>query len=81
MNNECACGSANEVAKQEETAATVVKEESRRTYMPAVDVVDTDSETMLFADMPGVAPDSIDITLEKNTLTVKGKAEKEEYEG
>ncbi len=45
-----------------------------RLYMPRVDIFEQDDETVLVADMPGVDEQSVDITLEKNILTIKGYA-------
>lgn len=46
-----------------------------RLYMPRVDIYEQDDETVLVADMPGVDEQSVDITLEKNVLTIKGYVE------
>jgi HSP20 family molecular chaperone IbpA len=46
-----------------------------RVYMPRVDIYEQDDETVLVADMPGVDENSVDITLEKNVLTIKGYVE------
>lgn len=55
--------------------------ETRKAYVPSVDIIDNDNETTLLADMPGVDCDNIDITLEKDILTIKGKPNTEEYPG
>lgn len=44
-------------------------------YMPRVDIYEQDEHTVLLADMPGVDENSIDITLEKNILTIRGYVE------
>jgi len=51
-----------------------------RPWSPAVDIVETENELVLKADVPGVELKDIDIQLENGTLTVKGerKFEKEE---
>src|ERR1700678_2666503 len=51
-----------------------------RPWAPAVDIVETENELVLKADVPGVELKDIDIQLENGTLTVKGerKMEKEE---
>ena len=77
MNTEHTCGC---VAKREEAEAgnaveKVEQAESRTTYMPRVDVVDSEKETLLVLDMPGVALENIDITVDKNILSVSGKQE------
>ena len=51
-----------------------------RPWAPAVDILETENELILKADVPGVELKDIDIQLENGTLTVKGerKFEKEE---
>ena len=51
-----------------------------RPWSPAVDIVETENELILKADVPGVELKDIDIQFENGTLTVKGerKFEKEE---
>jgi HSP20 family protein len=51
-----------------------------RPWAPAVDILETENELILKADVPGVALKDIEIQLENGTLTVKGerKFEKEE---
>lgn len=57
------------------------KREMRQEYMPAVDIIDAENETTLVLDMPGVDCDSVDITVEKNILTIKGKPIEDTFEG
>ncbi len=45
---------------------------THRVYTPPVDIVETNNEYLLWFDMPGVEKKSIEVTLEKNVLTVKG---------
>jgi HSP20 family protein len=42
---------------------------------PAVDIMETDKEVFLLADMPGVNEKNVDIDLHGNSLTIKGKRE------
>ncbi len=44
----------------------------RRTFIPRVDIYETEDSIVLLADMPGVSEDSIDITLERDQLNIKG---------
>ncbi|MFP4405727.1 Hsp20/alpha crystallin family protein [Rhodosalinus sp.] len=44
-----------------------------RIYRPLADIVETDEGVTLMLDMPGVAPDDVDITLEQRVLTIRGK--------
>lgn len=45
---------------------------SKKLYTPAVDIIEDKDSLHLIADMPGVDERSVDITLEKNILTVHG---------
>ena len=44
-------------------------------FTPAVDIFEQDETTVIMADMPGVAPDNVDVTLERQVLTLRGKVE------
>ncbi|AHD00868.1 Hsp20/alpha crystallin family protein [Leisingera methylohalidivorans] len=50
-------------------------------FMPMVDIFERDETTVILADMPGVAPDGIDVTLERQVLTLKGSVEPHSPEG
>jgi len=41
---------------------------------PPVDIFETDEALTVVADLPGVAMDSVDIRVEDNILTIKGRA-------
>lgn len=43
-----------------------------RLFVPASDIRETNDSIVLTADMPGVRPDGVDITLENHVLTVRG---------
>lgn len=45
---------------------------SRQVFIPRADVYETRDTIVVLTDMPGVNNDSIDITLEKNVLTIQG---------
>ena len=49
-------------------------------WTPAVDIKEEENQFVLFADIPGVDPKNIDITMEKNVLTVKGERSQETKE-
>jgi len=51
-----------------------------RPWAPAVDIMETENELVLKADVPGVALKDIDIQLENGTLTVKGERKYEREE-
>ena len=44
-------------------------------FLPLADIYETTEEVVVLADMPGVSADQIDITLERNVLTIRGHAE------
>ena len=48
---------------------------SRKIYTPSVDIIERKEDIVLIADMPGVDEKSVDITLEKNELTIYGRVE------
>jgi len=57
------------------TEVQVERTRPRRIYTPAVDILETDDHIEIYADMPGVDESSVDLTLEKNVLTIYGKVE------
>jgi HSP20 family protein len=62
-----------DAAKQEiETVDGAERTRARRAYVPRVDIYETDNAIVLLTDMPGVDQNSVDITLEKNVLTING---------
>ena len=73
---------AKDLTKQEvphpvETERTRV----RKVYIPQVDIYETKDTIVLVADMPGVDEKSVDITLEKNVLTITGDVLQTDYKG
>jgi HSP20 family protein len=52
-------------------------------FSPAVDVVESDKAFLLKAELPGLAPENIDVQVENDVLTVRGerKYENEEESG
>jgi HSP20 family molecular chaperone IbpA len=53
----------------------------RSVYRPAVDIVDAPNEMVVLADVPGVDETHLDITLDKNVLTIRGTVEPPSFEG
>ncbi len=66
-----------EMKKEAELEKGVERTRSRRVYTPAVDIIEREDDIILKADMPGVDENSIDITLEKDLLTIYGRVEGE----
>lgn len=58
-------------------------EAGRRTWLPAIDIFESDDAFVATADLPGLKKDDIDVSIEDNVLTVSGerKFEKSEAEG
>jgi len=50
-----------------------VAEEQAVTVGPRVDVLETENEFLVLADLPGVKPDDVDVRFEKGELTVRGR--------
>ncbi len=50
---------------------------STANWAPSVDISENETEFTLLADIPGVAPDDIDISMEKGVLTIKGERSSE----
>jgi HSP20 family protein len=43
---------------------------NRKVYSPFTDIIDTGSEILVIADVPGVDESNVEVTLEKNVLTI-----------
>lgn len=73
---------AREVLKKEaETPEGVERTRPRKAYAPAVDILERKDEIVVTADMPGIDQQNVDITLEKNVLTISGKVDPEVRKG
>ncbi len=42
-------------------------------FSPRVDIFETESELLLYADLPGVAPQDVDLRYERGELILRGK--------
>jgi HSP20 family protein len=62
-------------AADKTTAETPETTTGGRIYRPLADIVETDEGVTLMLEMPGVAADDVDITLEKRVLTIRGKVQ------
>ncbi|GGF12757.1 hypothetical protein GCM10011611_18020 [Aliidongia dinghuensis] len=54
---------------------------ARPVYRALADIYETGDSIFVLAEMPGVAPDDVDITLERSLLTIKGRAPGAEHKG
>ena len=67
---------AGEIQKKEAgVPETGERTRASRIYSPQVDIIERKEDIIVMADMPGVDEKSVDITLEKNVLTIYGKVE------
>ena len=53
---------------------------SRPVFVPRADIYETQDNIVLLVDMPGVAPEGVDITLEKRTLAIRGYAADQQHQ-
>ena len=53
-------------------------EPMNRTWSPAVDIIDTDDQVVLKAELPDMKREDIGITFENSTLTIRGERKLDE---
>ena len=53
---------------------------SVRRWIPAMDLIETDEDFVLRADLPGLSEDDVNIELEDNVLTISGERKSEHQE-
>ncbi len=67
---------AMEVQKQEEAPTDEMERtRSRRCFVPRADIYETDKEIIVLTDVPGANEKTVDITLEKNVLSITAYVE------
>jgi HSP20 family protein len=54
---------------------------TRPVYAPHTDIFETEDGLVILADMPSVSPDGVEVTLERNVLTIRGRTEDSPPEG
>ena len=65
-----------EIHKQEETPADEMERtRSRRSFIPRADIYDTEKEITVLADIPGANDKTVNITLEKDVLSITAYVE------
>ena len=52
--------------------------ESLGAWNPAVDIFDKGAEVVIHAELPGIKKEDIDVHVENNVLTIRGKKERKE---
>lgn len=68
---------ARDLMKRQTNGNVAVAERTRNavTYTPRFDIVETESELVLYGDLPGVSKDNLDVRFENGQLTIQGKVE------
>lgn len=72
------------VTYRRDTARNPVETErtrNRKVYVPKADIIETGDSMVLYADIPGADEKSVDVTIEKNTLTISAAVTPPEVEG
>jgi len=54
---------------------------ARPTFVPRADIYETEENVLLAVDMPGASEETIDVTLEKDTLTIRANSTHDGPEG
>lgn len=67
--------------KEAETVEQIERTRAGKVFCPSVDIIETKDEIDLMADMPGVDKESIDITIEKNVLSISANVNPNTPEG
>lgn len=67
---------AMEVQKQEDVSVNEMERtRSSRCFVPKADIFETEKEIIVLADIPGANDKTVDITLEKNVLSINAYVE------
>jgi HSP20 family protein len=61
--------------REKEGMEKVERTRAGKVFVPPIDIVETNEDIVLIADMPGVEQKSIDITVEQDVLTIEGRVE------
>jgi HSP20 family molecular chaperone IbpA len=70
-----------EKEKAKTATTTSLPAKNRKVYVPKVDIYETGQSMVLIVDMPGVDEKSVDVTLDRNVLSIHGRVEPEAFEG
>jgi HSP20 family protein len=63
----------------QDSLSRLFSEPASRPWSPAVDILETENELVLKADLPEVDPKNVGIQLENGTLTLRGERKFEEH--
>jgi HSP20 family protein len=67
--------------KPAQTPAETERTRNRKVFVPKVDIIETGEAMVMYADMPGADEKSVEVTLEKNILTITGTVRAQEFPG
>lgn len=70
-----------EAGQKQEAAAADEATNAARYYVPCTDVHETEDALVIAMEMPGVAREGVEVTLEKDLLEVTGQVDFSGYEG
>ena len=65
----------NALVKQDRTTEVATPQPTRNVtlYTPRCDIYETEDELLLFADLPGVRPEDVDVRFENGELVIEGR--------
>ena len=63
------------------TAETARRSAPRPMFLPPADIYETRDNIVMLAEMPGVALDGVDITLERRVLTIRARSAANDHAG
>jgi HSP20 family molecular chaperone IbpA len=66
--------------KEKQQAESMERTRPGRYFVPEVDICENDDSLRLWADMPGVSENDVDVTLRNGVLTISGKVATSTYE-
>jgi HSP20 family molecular chaperone IbpA len=68
----------SDLAKREaELPEGVESTRAGREFLPRTDIYETEKSVVIVADLPGVAADGIDLSLERDLLTLRGRVNRD----
>jgi len=70
-----------QIEEKKESQATGESTRDVPVFIPAVDIYESENALTLVADMPGVPLESVDIDLDSDQLTIRGKVPQQEEKG
>src|SRR3984957_5009724 len=68
-------------ATRESTREAGQRTPPRPVFMPPADIYETKDSIVVLAEMPGVSPEGVDISLERRVLTIRGRSAANEHSG